>query len=146
MRSRLSPLAVETWARFIRAEQHLLETVESDLKSAGLPPLVWYDVLLELVRTPDGRLRQKELQARMLLKKYNLSRLLDRMEAEKIVRRDPVDDDARGVDVAITDAGRKLQRKTWPVYERAIFVCFASRLDDDELAQLNGLLAKLRAP
>jgi DNA-binding MarR family transcriptional regulator len=143
MRAKLSSSAIETWARFVRAEQLLLEKVEADLKAAELPPLVWYDVLLELVRESGGRLRQRDLNARMLLTKYNLSRLIDRMEDEELVRREAVDHDARGAYVTVTEAGRKMQRKIWPVYEQAISVYFARHLDAAELDQLGRLLAKL---
>jgi hypothetical protein len=52
----------------------LLDRIEGDLKLARLPPLLWYDVLLELVREPGERLRHRDLHRRMLLAKYNLQR------------------------------------------------------------------------
>src|SRR5262249_13803522 len=112
--------AVRVWARFIRVEQGLLEKVEADLKAADLPPLVWYDVLLELVRAPEGRLRHRDLHGRTLLAKYNLSRLIDRMSEQGLVVRAPVEDDARGAFIGVTEAGRRLQQRIWPVYRRAI--------------------------
>ena len=53
MTAKLADITVTAWARLIRAQQAMLERVEADLKTAGLPPLAWYDVLLELNRT-DG--------------------------------------------------------------------------------------------
>src|SRR5215831_3083808 len=138
-----SKTAIEVWARFIRVEQQLLEKVEADLKAAGLPPLVWYDVLLELVRVPGGRLRHRDLHGRMLLAKYNLSRLIDRMSDHGLVARAPVEDDARGAFIGITEAGRRLQKRIWPVYRRAIAKHFATCLDANDLAQLVNILAKL---
>ena len=140
MPRKLSRAAVDVWARFIRAEHRLLEAVEADLKAAGLPPLVWYDVVLELARAPDGRLRHRDLQARVLLAKYNLSRLIDRMAA-----RVPVAEDARGAYIAITEAGRRLQKRMWPVYGRSIARHFAAHLDEADLTELDRILAKLRA-
>src|SRR5215468_2769194 len=128
--------AIAVWARLIRVEQKLLERVEADLKAAGLPPLVWYDVLLELMRVPGGRLRHRDLHGRMLLAKYNLSRLIDRMAEHGLVARAPVEDDARGAFIAITETGRRLQKRIWPIYRRAIARHFVTRLDDVDLAQL----------
>jgi DNA-binding MarR family transcriptional regulator len=145
MPRKLSHAAVDVWARFIRAEHRLLEAVEADLKAAGLPPLVWYDVALELARAPDGRLRHRDLQARVLLAKYNLSRLIDRMAGDGLVARAPVAEDARGAYIAITEAGRQLQRRMWPVYERSIARHFAAHLDEGDLTELGRILAKLRA-
>jgi len=58
----------------VRAEQALLYRIEGDLNLARLPPLLWYDVLLELVREPGERLRHRDLLRRMLLAKYNRQR------------------------------------------------------------------------
>src|SRR5580692_2524908 len=90
MIARLPEKTVLAWARLIRAEQALLGRVEADLKAEGLPPLVWYDVLLELRRSAEGRLRHRDLAARMLLAKHNLSRLVDRMAEDGLLERLPV--------------------------------------------------------
>lgn len=133
--------AIQAWARLIRVEQHLLAKVEGDLKAAKLPPLDWYDVLLELDRAERGRLRHRALHANLLLAKYNLSRLIDRMEAAGVVRREPCADDARGAEIAITPKGRALRQRMWPVYEAAIDRHFASRLAPGAVQRLNRLLA-----
>ena len=138
-----SETAVQAWAKLIRAQQRLLDGVEDDLKRADLPPLVWYDVLLELRRDPEGRLRHRDLHKRMLLAKYNLSRLLDRMAGEGVLEREPVPDDARGEYLRITSAGRDLQRRMWPVYERAIQQRFAAHLSAADVDHLTRILARL---
>ena len=143
MNKGVSPEAVQAWARLMRAQQALLQRVERDLKAAGLPPLDWYDVLLELDRAEAGRLRHRDLHPRLLLAKYNLSRLIDRMEAEGVVRREACADDARGQEVVITDKGRALRRRMWPAYETAIGRHFASRLGRADIALLNRLLPTL---
>jgi DNA-binding MarR family transcriptional regulator len=135
--------AVQAWARLVRVEQALLDRIEEDLTSAGLPPLLWYDVLLELVREPGDRLRHRDLHRRMLLAKYNLSRLLDRMEADGLIGRQPVHDDARGEYVRVTTRGRDMQKRMWPVYRRAIAKHFASRLSIDDIDQLLRILSKV---
>jgi DNA-binding MarR family transcriptional regulator len=138
-----SEAAVRAWAQLIRVEQRLLGRVEEDLKSAGLPPLIWYDVLLELVREPDGRLRHRDLHHRMLLAKYNLSRLLDRIETDGLIRREPVADDGRGEYVRVTAEGRDMQKRMWPIYRRAIATRFAARLNVADVDGLLLVLAKL---
>jgi len=130
----------------LRAQQVLLERVESDLKAADMPPLGWYDVLLELKREESGRLRQFELGNKVLLSKYNLSRLLDRLEDAGLVKRQQSKEDARGADVTITAAGRALQKKMWPVYQQAIGKHFAHRLSPEETEQLAELMARLIKP
>jgi DNA-binding MarR family transcriptional regulator len=135
--------AVTAWARLLRAQQALLERVEADLKAAELPPLAWYDVLLELSREQSGRLRQFEVCDKVLLSKYNLSRLLDRLEDEGLVKRQQCKEDGRGAVVTITAAGRALQKKMWPVYEHAIDQHFARHLSAREAEQLAELMRRL---
>jgi DNA-binding MarR family transcriptional regulator len=138
-----SEAAVTAWARLLRAQQVLLERVEADLKAAGLPPLGWYDVLLELNRVSEGRLRQFELCEKVLLSKYNLSRLLDRLEQEGLVKRQPCKEDGRGAVVTITAAGKALQKKMWPVYEQSIERHFARHLSAPEAQQLAELMRRV---
>lgn len=142
MASQVSEGAVKAWVGLMRAQQVLLERVEGELKRAGLPPLGWYDVLLELNRAEAGRLRQFEIGDKVLLSKHNLSRLLDRLEDEGLVKREACREDRRGAHVAITRAGRALLKKMWPVYERAIAEYFARRLSNEEAEQLAGLMRR----
>src|SRR6266566_841845 len=74
-----SDAVIRAWTRLIRAQQAALSAVEADLKTAGFPPLAWYDVLLELSRAEGEGLRPFALEQELLLAQYNLSRLLDRL-------------------------------------------------------------------
>jgi DNA-binding MarR family transcriptional regulator len=143
MAATLTEPTIQAWARLLRAQQMLLERVEADLKHADLPPLGWYDVLIELHRAGEGRLRQFEIGDKVLLSKYNVSRLLDRLEQEKLVRREVCKEDGRGAHVAITGAGKALLRRMWPVYERAIAEYFARHLSKAEIGQLAELMQRL---
>jgi len=143
MSRNLSDAVVKAWARLIRAHQTVLGAIERDLKAAGLPPLAWYDVLLELSRAPQGRLRPLEIEKETLLAQYNLSRLLDRLDKEALVTRKPCEDDARGQWVVITEKGAALQARTWKVYARAIQKHIGEKLDDKSAATLAGLLGRL---
>lgn len=134
---------VLAWARLVRVEQVLLRRIESELKAAGLPPLAWYDVLLELGRAESGRLRPVELERRTLLAQYNASRLIDRMEQAGLVTRQAHPEDGRGQLIAITADGRALQKRMWRVYGPAIATHIGAKLQREEASQLATLLAKL---
>jgi DNA-binding MarR family transcriptional regulator len=138
-----SDAVVKAWARVVRVRDALVAAVESDLKTAGLPPLAWYDVLLELSRAEGGRLRPFEIEKETLLAQYNLSRLLDRLEREGLIRREPYLDDARGQWVVITEKGRILQARTWKVYARSIQQHIGEKLDEKAAAALAALLGRL---
>ena len=140
-----SDAVTKAWARLIRARETLVGAVERDLKDAGLPPLAWYDVLLELTRADKGRLRPFEIEKATLLAQYNLSRLLDRLEKEGLVTREPCEDDARGQWVVITEKGKVTQARTWKVYAKSIQNHVGEKLDDRAAATLTELLGRLTA-
>lgn len=141
-----SESVVRAWTRLERAHRAALVTVESRLKKAGLPSLAWYDVLLELERAGAPGLRPFELQEAMLFAQYNLSRLIDRLEAQGHVARSATAGDGRGQMLAITAKGRAMRKKIWPVYAAAIEAAVGAHLSPSEARTLADLLAKLYVP
>jgi DNA-binding MarR family transcriptional regulator len=138
---------VIAWARLIRARDLLVSAAERDAKAEGLPPLEWYDVLLELSRLPEGEgLRPFELEGRLLLAQYNLSRLLDRLAKAGLIEKRPCTSDGRGLVLVITEAGRELRRRSWPAYAAAIERHFGSKLRPGDAEVLGEILTRLVDP
>jgi len=108
-----------------------------------LPPLAWYDVLLELERAGKAGLRPFELERALLLEQYNLSRLIDRIEREGLVERAPCPQDGRGQIVRVSERGRSMRRAMWPIYAQAIEAAVGGRLDKAEAQTLSALLGRL---
>lgn len=138
-----SSTIIKAWGCLIRTGRTVAGRIEAELKGAGFPPLAWSDVLLELKRGPEGRLTPREIEGALLFEQYNLSRLLDRMEAEGLVRRIPYPGDRRRQLVEITEEGRALQWRMWGVYGPAIDRFVGAKLTEKEAAQLAALLTKL---
>ena len=120
------------WRGLITANALVLEKIERALAKAGLPPLGWYDVLLELSGAPDGRLRMHELARAVVLSRSGLTRLVDRLEGAGLLRREPDPADRRGSYAAITEDGKEMLRRMWPVYAAGIAEHFGRHLGDDE--------------
>jgi DNA-binding MarR family transcriptional regulator len=133
------------WSRLVRAGQAVFGSVEDDLKAAGLPPLGWYDVLLEL-RRAGGALRPVEIEDKLLIAQHNVSRLIDRLEKAGLAERRACKNDGRGQFVAITEKGLALLPTMWPVYRAAIQKHVGHQLEGAEAATLASLLGKLIAP
>ena len=72
-----------------------------------------------------------------------MSRRVARLVDEGLVRRDRADADARGVVVALTEAGIARLAETAPVHVRGISKLFVAQLDDQELALLERALNKV---
>lgn len=143
MSKKPSEIDVTAWARLVRASSMVLEAIEADLKQAGFPPLSWYDVLLELRRVPDKTLRPVEIERRILLAQYNVSRLLDRLVAAGHVEKLKSETDGRGVVVRLMPSGEELLSNMWPVYAAGIEQHFSSRLEEGDAENLARLLGRL---
>jgi DNA-binding MarR family transcriptional regulator len=137
---------VDVWRSFLRAHAGVVAALEKDLVAHSQLPLAWYDVLLQLVEAPQWRLRMAELAERVLLSRSGLTRLVDRLEREGLVVREPVPGDARGLFTVLTPSGFARLRDATPVHLAGVDAYWVSRFDDDELGQLRALLERLGRP
>ncbi len=143
MSDHLSESHIHAWVQLTRVSRSCLEGVEADLKAAGHPPLLWYDVLLELKRAPEGRLLHNAIGGKILLSKSNVTRVVDRLEAKGFVRREDCPGDRRSSFVVITEAGRALQARMWIDYRVSLEKRIGARLSVEEARLLAALLDKL---
>lgn len=133
------------WRALITSNALVLEKIERALAEADLPPLGWYDVLLELSGAPDGRLRMHELARAVVLSRSGLTRLVDRLERAGLLGREPDPADRRGSYATISDEGREMLRRMWPVYAAGIAEHFARHLTDEEARVVTEALGRVAA-
>ena len=131
------------WALLLAVNSTLLERIEASLAAAALPPLAWYDVLWELEKAPEGRLRMHEIAHRIVLSRSNLTRLADRLETAGLIAREPCPDDRRGAYCVITRAGRHMRARMWPVYQKQIGELFAAHLSAPEAESMVRALQRI---
>jgi DNA-binding MarR family transcriptional regulator len=117
---KISDDQLAAWRAFLRAHSTMLRRITADLDEAGLPPLSWYDVLAALRDAPGRALRQVELAERVLLSHSGLSRLIDRIERDGLVRRTSCPGDRRSFQVELLPEGAEMLERMWPVYARGI--------------------------
>jgi DNA-binding MarR family transcriptional regulator len=136
---------IRAWGLLLAAHTALVERIELALASADLPALAWYDVLWELETAPERKLRMHELAQRIVLSRSNLTRLADRLESAGLLAREACPDDRRGNFCVITDAGRAMRKKMWPVYRDQIKALFSDQIDDKQAKVMaDGLAGILR--
>jgi DNA-binding MarR family transcriptional regulator len=136
---RIEESRLASWRALLNAHARVIQRVERDLQAEGLPPLSWYDVLWPLYRAPGRRLRISELADQVVLSRTGMVRLLDRIEAAGLVRREPVPEDRRGTYAVVTGDGVEMLRKMWPVYARGIDALFLAPVGDDVAVLLDAL-------
>src|SRR6266436_3791583 len=130
------------WQALLHSHATLMRQLERDLaKETGLA-LADFDVLAQLALA-GGALRMTELADRALISRSGMTRRVARLVDVGLVRRANADGDARGVMVALTDAGVARLTEAAPVHARGIFDLFVARLDDQELAVLESALQKV---
>lgn len=133
---------LDAWDAFLRAHATLMRRLDLDLAQATGLTLGDFDVLAQLARA-GGELRMTDLAARVLLSRSGMTRRVTRLVEEGLVRRANADGDARGVVVALTDAGVARLTETAPVHLRGVSELFVAQLDDQELAVLKNALKKV---
>src|SRR5437763_424396 len=136
------PSGLEAWDSFLRAHATLMRRLEVDLAQATGLALADFDVLAQLARA-GGELRMTDLAARALISRSGMTRRVARLVEEGLVRRANAEADARGVIVALTDAGLARLTETAPVHLRGISELFLAKLDQRELAVLQNALKNI---
>jgi DNA-binding MarR family transcriptional regulator len=132
----------EAWRSLLRAHATLMRRLDADLERETGLALADFDVLAQLAAA-HGELRMTELADRALISRSGMTRRVARLVDEGLVRRDRAGADARGVVVALTDAGIARLAETAPVHARGISTLFVAQLDDQELALLERALNKV---
>ncbi len=132
----------------VRAGEVLAHDLDADLQAAHGLGLRAYEILLHLaLYSPSNSLRMTRLAEQAPLSQSRVSRLVAELESKDLVRRTPAADDARGIDVAITERGLAVFAEAHPTHLESLERLFFSRLTKAETAQLGKITAKLlRAP
>jgi DNA-binding MarR family transcriptional regulator len=132
----LDPATLSAWQTIVRVQARVAARAEEALADAGLPPLVWHDVLRTLDEATCG-IRMFEVAEAIVMSRSGLTRLIDRLEEGGLVERRSCPSDRRGNFLAITDRGRDMLGRMWAVYEGVIREEFGGRVEDaDAIARL----------
>jgi DNA-binding MarR family transcriptional regulator len=139
----LDPLELDAWRGFLRTHAALSRELDAELAREHDLPLGSYEVLLFLADSPAGRMRMAELADSVLLSRSGLTRMVDRMERQGLVRREPCPGDARGLNAVITDAGRERFTAARRTHLAGVRRRFLDRLSDGEKRDLASLWSRL---
>jgi MarR family 2-MHQ and catechol resistance regulon transcriptional repressor len=119
-------------ARFAaQFEQHRLSPVE-------------FEVLLRLARSPDRRLRMTDLAGQTSLSTSGVTRVVDRMDRDNLIRREACPSDRRSSYAVITDAGLARLDEILPGHLALVQQWFIGQLSPEQLAQLLDSLRTIR--
>ena len=135
------PDAMAAVTSVMRVHQIVLAAVDPALKPLGLT-FARYEALVLLSFSRRSSLPMRVMGERLQLHPTSVTNIVDRLEADGLVRRSPHPTDGRTTLVGITDAGRaKLKLATTAVTDVGFGLV---GLSVAELHQLTGLLTKVR--
>src|SRR3954465_7579815 len=121
---------IRTWIRFLATHSAITRELEARLMGAHGLTLSDYDVLVQLARAPEGRLRNIDLARAVLLTRSGITRLVDGLENDGLASRCSCPRDKRGTLLAITDEGMQKLREAAGTHIQGVRELFLSRIDD----------------
>jgi DNA-binding MarR family transcriptional regulator len=127
------------WRGLLRSHASLTRALDVDLVSSHGLPLTSYEVLLFLADSDAGRLRMSELADSVLLSRSGLTRLVDRLERQGLLRRESCSQDRRGSYAVITARGRELFDRARVTHLEGVRRRFLAHFTPDELRSLGEL-------
>lgn len=135
---------INAFGMLIEAHAALVALVGRELESATELSIGWFEILIRLARTPGQRLRMTELASQAALSTSGLSRLVDRMEEAKLIRREACPSDRRGAFAVLTDAGAAALDGALPAHLDSLERHLVGPLGFERLGELTAMLETLR--
>lgn len=146
MSESLDEFHLTAWRAFINAHASVIDRIEHVLATEHQLPLTSYDVLVALAEAEGHRLRMNDLANKVVvLSRSGVTRLVDRLEAEGLLRRERTARDRRGAYAVLTDEGQHALDRARPVYAQGIVQYFARHLSDPEVRTITTALERVDA-
>jgi DNA-binding MarR family transcriptional regulator len=130
------------WRALLRAHASLMRELSTDLAMRARLPLGDFDALAQLALS-GGELRMTDLASKAFSSRSAMTRRVDRLVDEGLVRRTSSDADGRGVVIALTETGLARLSEAVPLHLEGVSKLFIDRLDDQELEVLERALEKV---
>ncbi|GAB4353801.1 MAG: MarR family transcriptional regulator [Oricola sp.] len=138
----LSKRRLKMWIRLLgvtrAGESHLREFLR--VKHGTTLPR--FDVMAALFRSKEP-VTMSALSRMLLVSNGNATAVVDRLEADGLVRRTPSPTDRRTVHVELTETGRKRFEHLAAEHEREVNMLY-SNLSEDDINTLTGILKRMR--
>jgi DNA-binding MarR family transcriptional regulator len=135
---------LRAWRLFFESALALLDVLDAELDEAVGISQRWYDVLVHLEDSPDG-IPMNELADRILYSKSGFTRVVDRMEEAKLVRRARPENDRRTILVVLTERGTDTLERARRHHRDGIQRHFAQHLSNTDVKALTHALEKVSA-
>jgi DNA-binding MarR family transcriptional regulator len=134
--------SLRLWLRLLSCTTRMEDTIRQRLREQFDTTLPRFDLMAQLEREPEG-LTMGEISRRMMVTGGNVTTIVDQLERERLVERNPLPGDRRAHRVCLTTTGRKsFARMAWA--HEAWVVELLSPLNERQQTQLHKLLGILK--
>lgn len=138
-----SSSGVDAWAAVLRLHAAMVPILDRELQASSGMSIAWYDLLLKLYRSPDGRMSMNQLGDASVLSRSRVSRLVDELVGAGMVTREANPSDRRSSFATLTDEGRARFRAAAPVHVASIERHFSAYMTDAEAAVVAKALTRV---
>lgn len=139
--SELSKRRLKLWIRLLGVTRTAENRLRDYLRVNHDTTLPRFDVMAALWRRREG-VTMSELSRMLLVSNGNATAVVDRLEAEGLVRRSPSETDRRTVFVALTEAGADTFEQLATGHEAEVDRLFAT-LGEADIDQLTEILKRM---
>ena len=142
----LTELELGAWRGLLVAHAAMTRRLDAELRGRHGIGLSSYEALMLVGTSETGRMRVSELSRGALLSVSGVSRMIDRLTREGLVRREACEEDGRGAEVTLTPTGRGVLRAARATHLAGVRAEFLDRFDVDELERLAGMWERITPP
>jgi DNA-binding MarR family transcriptional regulator len=121
----------------------LPRVIDADMMREQHLPLSEYTTLMHLSEAPNRRMRMSELAATANLSLSGMTRIVTRLENQGLIERTRCDQDARGWNAVLTDAGFARLEEAWPAHLASARRHVFDHLEGADLTQLIHALRRI---
>jgi DNA-binding MarR family transcriptional regulator len=133
------------WRAFYKTYWAIVPLMDGDLRRDAKMDLATYNALLHThLAGPDG-IRMKDMAKNTSLSTSGITALVDRLERQGLMQRNPDPDDRRATRITLTDEGRERARQAAHIHIASIEDHFSSRLAKSEAISLAETLERIES-
>jgi len=140
----LTETQLASWRAFVESSWALHTRLEDELRAATGLSMSDYHVMVVLSEVPGRRLRMGELAGRLVFSPSRLTYQISSMVRRGLVRKQSCPEDGRGQEAVLTDAGMGALTAAAPLHLETVRDSFIDHLDDEELAVIGRVFARIR--
>ncbi|MEU4091780.1 MarR family transcriptional regulator [Streptomyces sp. NPDC026673] len=117
----------------------LPRALDADMTHEQRLPLIEYQALMNLSEAPDRRLRMSDLAAACDMSLSGMTGVARRLEDQGFIRRVKSEQDGRGWNAVLTDAGLSRLEGAWPTHLASVRRRFLDHLEGLDLKTLGAV-------